>query len=227
MFSFNGIKRIVKSNKVLYYPIKKWHERESNKKIRKFHEVGYILNNEINEILKKADINYIIAFGNLLGIVRDRSFIQYDNDLDYIVFINQNLEWNKLIYNMKQQGYKVLHMFVNKDVISEIAFVKYGIQIDMFGYMNKDNCSFVYGYYRTNDRSYDHDEVSTSQLIIPSINEIEESSINNSIFKIPHNYEEILERSYGVDWRIPIKGVHHSPYLSKDDDLISYKLQVR
>lgn len=54
--------------------------------VKRVQETLLAMSKEIAHILEKHDIPYIIAYGTLLGAVRHKGFIPWDDDFDFILF---------------------------------------------------------------------------------------------------------------------------------------------
>ena len=68
------------------------------------------------KILNRLKVNYWICHGTLLGIIRDRSLIPWDNDIDIGMWDNCNK--NKLINEFKNNGFEIgYEKFSNKSLL--------------------------------------------------------------------------------------------------------------
>ncbi len=72
---------------------------------------------------KKNDITYCLGYGALLGCIRHKGFIPWDNDIDLFIFRDQAEKlWN--LMNEESDDYKiVVKYFENTKIISRIYFV--------------------------------------------------------------------------------------------------------
>lgn len=110
----------------------------------------------IDKVCKEHNIKYSLGYGTLLGAVRHKGFIPWDDDIDIIL---KRSEYNKLIntlyeekddryrvFSMKDEGYFYPYAKVsdNKTVIKEKNWPDYpelGVYIDIFpiDYIPEDN----------------------------------------------------------------------------------------
>ncbi len=91
------------------------------------------------KILNTHKINYWICHGTLLGIIRDKKILPWDNDID-IGLIKKKVKKNKLISLMKKNGFnKVNKTFLKNDGMLKFS-KKGGKEIDFNLYeINKKN----------------------------------------------------------------------------------------
>lgn len=141
----------------------------------------------IVQLLTKYNIqNWFIAYGTLLGIVRDNSCINNDDDIDIICDITEIENVKKmLLENNFKLWYNTGHFLktYDTDIYSTTDFY--------FANVDKDN-----NYYEKWENviwSNCHDED----------NKLIKKEWNNVILYLPFNYEVKLEGRYGSSWRIP------------------------
>ncbi len=80
--------------------------------LRRVQELGVITLKEFDRICKKNDIEYFLGFGSLLGAVRHKGFIPWDNDIDvcltrenYIKFYEHRDELGEDFEFLHPEGY--------------------------------------------------------------------------------------------------------------------------
>lgn len=78
-------------------------------KLKKAQEINRVILNEIKRVCEKYDICYYIDCGVLLGAVRHKSFIPWDDDVD-ISFTRENFEKFKKVIQVewKDTGYSLI-----------------------------------------------------------------------------------------------------------------------
>ena len=74
----NSDESIVEAKKRFFYNL----EKANNKDIERCQKNGIVLLYNLDTICKKYNINYWISFGTLLGAVRHKGFIPWDDDID-------------------------------------------------------------------------------------------------------------------------------------------------
>lgn len=117
-------------------------------------EILLDLLNEINRIFNKHGIRYYLAYGTLLGAIRHKGFIPWDDDIDIWVFGRDYV--NALEILSKESKYSVISNINNKDWPREFSklsnpntlvlnnnkdmiLVNRGIAVDIFPLSFSDN----------------------------------------------------------------------------------------
>lgn len=138
--------------------------------------------------------NWFIGYGTLLGIVRNNSCIDGDDDVDIIIdkkyyqqimdiLSNNNIEtWNPVRFGPSFK-HNIIKTF-NSDIFASVDFY----------------CADV------NDNWDFHD--TWEQLVWSNCHTEKEQFIlydwNGTGLNVPHNYETKLIKTYGEDWRTPL-----------------------
>jgi len=135
--------------------------------------------------LDSNNINYKIVFGTLLGLYRDKNFIEHDSDIDIAIF--DKGKFLDECYLLLKDGFSLKRD--NKGIMS---FDYKGLYIDFyfFTYNEKYEKYYCYDYILT------HEDIKDEIISIEGIGE----------FKTVGNVENYLIRHYGESWNTPIKG---------------------
>ncbi len=140
------------------------------------------------EILDKSDVKFLLAYGTLLGAIREGNFIEHDFDTDFIVLEELRPLFLDLLFEFSDNGF-IVGRYEN-DIISLIRKDEY---IDVYFFRKY---LFIY---RKNDIYYTYSRF------------LEKTSTYNflgELFSIPQDFEGYLEHYYGRNWRTPIPSLH-------------------
>lgn len=158
--------------------------------------------NKINktiEILNQLNIEHFIAYGTLLGYVRDGSLIPYDNDIDIAIKINNDV---KSVQDVQNELSKIKSLIDSHcdtfwgDVGKGITIIKIGkkgdglIRIDLFPYWIKNNKVYVW-------------PVVLDGMDMSDIYPLKKISFLNNALNIINNSNKLLEINYGKNWSEP------------------------
>ena len=167
--------------------MKKYKILKPNCTTTRFNNLNCLIN-----ILCKNHINYCLAEGTLLGCIRNKELISYDADEDIMVFEYDKSKFN---LNLKAQlidnGFEIIR--TNKNCVSVYKNHSY-IDIELIRFAG-DIC-----YYKKPEYcKYD----------IGFFTHFKKGVLYNEQFNIPNYSEKLIEKVYGMNWRIPNKKKHN------------------
>jgi lipopolysaccharide cholinephosphotransferase len=136
---------------------------------------------------KTADENnlvFILAYGTLLGAIREHNFIKHDIDIDLISY--DEIKLIDMIQKLQNEGFNFVRYEINPLYYS---FKRNSVYIDVYIASKVKN-----SYYLLNKKI-------KSSYITKTV----QYSFLGALFLIPKEYEKILVELYGKDWLIPQK----------------------
>lgn len=154
--------------------------------------------NDFDNICDKNNIMYFAESGTLLGAIRDGKIISHDDDIDVSMF---EPDFRKLVHVMKNNDkYHIirpsfrLYKFCRKDTP--------GVFIDIFIIQEKNN---VFRYKEElHIKAWPKFYFRKDELF-----PLKKIKFHNQFIWIPNNPIPYLERSYGKNWKIPVKYTRH------------------
>tara|TARA_R110000823_G_scaffold4180_1_gene15771 strand:- start:839 stop:1411 length:573 start_codon:yes stop_codon:yes gene_type:complete len=185
--------------------------------------------NMLKQLIKCIDGDYFLSDGGLLGIIRQRSLLEHDDDLDIYLLPGSTINFDKLKeYNLDSHKwysdtkiYSTLNPINKKNRwIEYCSFIKtHNLHLNRAEVFKlaketyrdkfiepKFTTPYIDIYYINEDLTID---------LWPQTyffqNEIETTETNCLGFpvKIPIGYKNILSRNYGYDWKITKKDFHY------------------
>lgn len=150
----------------------------------------------LKNVLGECGVEFQLAFGSLLGAVREHDFIDHDEDID-LAFLDEDRD--KVLAAMPRlydAGFKVCR-YDRRDLVS---IMRKGEYIDLYFYR-------PYG---------DGLRICSGSLLIE--NHLVNSTtldFKGDTYNIPARWEEYLVGVYGKDWRTPVKWNDYSMPASK------------
>jgi len=184
--------------KVLVKPVLSWYER----KIIKLYGGNII--KILHNYFENENIEYFVAFGTLLGFIRDKDFISHDTDLDLIIVdLNKPL---KLPSSFK----KIQEIFVDNS-LALIAYEFRGIRVDFFIAKKINRSIICYDFpNKPGTNIYEliikEGGLPVRQFLFPYTGRKKyRLKINkeNIITYIPNEWEDFLKIVYGKDYMKP------------------------
>lgn len=146
----------------------------------------------VADVLEKYSITYFLDYGTLLGAIREKDFIEHDNDIDLGIF--DNLVGNyellyKITKELNEKGIKLNAIWEQ----SAISFVFGDISLDLNRYV-KQGDNYVLSLFG-------------KKSIYPSrfLDSLFNIEFLGRVFNVPHTPSALLESGYGPDWMTPIK----------------------
>ena len=212
----SSLVKLARNNKCIYSFIhffrKKAAERSFKKSLENFHQYGLEALTVFNNCMDAHGYKYSLAFGTLLGAVREHDFIPHDDDIDVAMWHNDYED--AIVEDLGKSGIKLVHSFsIDNDKIGkELTFEYKNVLIDIFFFYKENDrtycCDFINfpGCSTRKDSVREHGGLLPRKLYLPlgdNLTKIPFKSIN---VNIPANYDEILSFRYGPDYMTPKPG---------------------
>ena len=147
----------------------------------------------INEILTSESVFWQVAWGTLLGIVRDNDFIAWDEDVDIVILAEEEEKFRNILWDLKKKDFNLIRY--ERGGLYSVS--RKGEYTDFY-VLKKASGEIRY----TLDGGY---------LLEKQIKDTIEMDFKGLQLYIPREYDNLLTFYYG-DWRTPKK--HFSEDLS-------------
>ena len=206
----NRVSRIPFAKAILkpfYYPYKHYVE---SKRRNLFHKNGLRLLEDLRLCFKELGLQYSLAFGTMLGAVRDKGFIPHDCDIDIFIWIEDYSASIKTV--MERNGFRLEHFFLvdGGRLGREETYSKYDVSVDFF-YVYPPiteypyTCDFIP--YK-DEASWYHSQKKYGRILarrieIPITKETVLLPFETIELPVSRNYDEFLRFRYGNDYLIP------------------------
>jgi len=100
------------------------YRKFDDKTLKKLHDTHLELLDEFVKICDKHKFNYSLAYGTLLGAIRHKGFIPWDDDVDLFMPRSDYEEFLKIAQEELGEKYYLDHFGVNKDYYLQFAKLK-------------------------------------------------------------------------------------------------------
>lgn len=165
------------------------------------------------ECMDANNIEYTLAFGSMLGAVREHGFIKHDLDLDTNIWYNGNCEYIQKC--LEEYGFKLIHFFSVDDDKNgrEETYIKDGVTIDIFYiYDAIQDLPYCCDFVKFKDSvdwtmsNYKHGGLLPRRLELPFSRNRVMAEFEGVEVYIQENAHEILSMRYGSDYMVPNPG---------------------
>jgi lipopolysaccharide cholinephosphotransferase len=145
----------------------------------------------LRSMLLKANIRWGIVFGTLLGAVREKDFIAYDEDVDILVFREDQEKIFDLIHELNSCGFKIARY----EEHSLLSIIRKNEYIDIYLFKKTLFGRRCLDYYIPGVFLRKFTKIKFLKKNFPTINKV----------------REYLVYQYGLDWKVPKKNQHAKP----------------
>ena len=143
---------------------------------------------ELKAIYEKNEIPFFLIFGTLLGAVREKDFISYDNDVDLACLWEDRDKILALNPQFEALGYTIETHISDYD----INYIKDGEKIEVWLFEDMSDVR-LYDKKRCNNIKYLKEYFEKTELV----------DLRGKSFPAPSNPRKFLEVTYGSTWVIP------------------------
>ena len=204
---------------------------------KKFHRYSLDALEAFNRCMEENGFTYTLAFGTLLGAIRERNFISHDLDIDVSMWeedYNPNIKSALSTY-----GFELLYTYSvdGGHVGREETYIYKGVTLDIFYFYSDLQkmpycCDFIQfpDTQSMSDSINKHGGLLPRKIYLPLSKERILIPFKHLKLYAPINYEEVLKFRYGSDYMIPNKNwspVDHNQHIIELKDklgsLIKYK----
>ncbi len=142
---------------------------------------------DFKKVMDKHGIVFGLWFGTLLGAVREKNFIEYDEDIDIFILNEDRKKVLNALFDLENIGLKVVRYNEKKGLLSIIRDDEY---IDMYFYRK------VFNMRRMGPNTIESKYLENMDTI----------NFLGEVFPVPANVEDVLTILYGKDWKVPKRG---------------------
>jgi len=143
---------------------------------------------DFQKIMDRHYITFTLAYGTLLGAIRENDFITHDEDIDVAILDENRDNFLNILSDFIEDGF-----IIGRYADDILSLIRNGEYIDIYIFRKR-----LFGY-----REFANEKLKEKYLI-----DLVEYDFMDSRFKIPKESEEYLIEHYGENWRVPVKDAH-------------------
>lgn len=140
------------------------------------------------DIMDKYHLKFLLAFGTLLGAVREHDFINHDEDIDLIMMKSDMDKFLSLLFEFRKYGFEVIR-YERRGFLS---LMRKGEYIDFY---------FYEPYPENTDLMYCCQDIFPRNLL----EDTTPITFLGRSFNAPREYKKMMEISYGKNWMTPVE----------------------
>lgn len=206
----NKAKQALSGHPVLYWtakaifgPVTRYKERQMiARKQRVFQENAHEVLRLFVNCMEEQEVKYTLAFGSILGAIREHGFIKYDLDIDTAMWIDDFKP--QMVDALERAGFTWLfsHKVDDGRLGREDTFEYLGVKIDVFYFYPAFDklpycCDFVH------EQGMNSHQRLPRRVEIPFSRERRKVSFEGMEVFVPENAEQFCEFRYGTDYMTP------------------------
>jgi hypothetical protein len=150
-------------------------------------EVAHANLKDFVEVFNEVGIRYVLIFGTLLGAVRDGDFIYNDSDTDVLCFREDYQKIDTAIIKLSKRDF---YIPLNGLPMLDHYFIRNGEKIDINWILDNGHGEMLYADWIRWDKQHFQFPLDTMDF-------------RGMHVTVPRFKEQLLEVTYGSDWRIP------------------------
>lgn len=195
--------------KPLYHVL--FYNRYNARRDKAFHKAAYEVLSLFDKCLTESNIKYSLAYGSMLGAVREKGIIGHDSDLDTLIWADE-YDYMQVRNSLLKYGFKLTRcLVVNGGSLGrEETYELHSVPIDIFYIYPPINklpytCSFIpkEGYPTMKISMEETGEIQARRGERPFGREMKRVPFGELSLPIMKNAHEILESCYGKNYMIP------------------------
>lgn len=140
----------------------------------------------IKKILDTANIPFFLVGGTLLGAVREKDFIEHDDDIDLALMYKDKQRFVDLLPAFEAEGF----VLARYDRHSIFSILRKGQFVDFDFFEEYDELVYNGGGWA---------------ILKKFLDNLDYIEFKGELYLAPKDYEGYLESEYGENWRTPIK----------------------
>ena len=137
-------------------------------------------------LAEKAELKFSLAYGTLLGAIREHGFIPHDEDIDLAILQEDIETFKNLLWDLREEGFEVMR-FDRRNSLCSI--IRKGEYIDI--YIFRKLCDGVR-------------EFNGEAILEKYLTDLEEIDFQGSKFLIAREAADFCLFEYGESWQTPI-----------------------